>query len=60
MTPIQALDIIHQMRLKYECNGQSHDLIREAFRVLKELVDQSHPGPATSPPPISNEQKPEA
>jgi hypothetical protein len=40
MTPIEALDIIHQVRMKYEANGQSHELIREAFRVLKELVDE--------------------
>lgn len=60
MTPHQALDIFHQVRMKYECNGESGDLIREAFRVLKEFVDQSHPGPATSPSPISNEKKSEA
>lgn len=45
MTPNQALDIVHQMRMKYQCDGQSHDLIREAFRILKELVE-AHNQPA--------------
>lgn len=56
MTPTEALDIIHQVRMKYECNGQSGDLVREAFFVLKKLVDEQR---ATHDAMTPNE-KPEA
>lgn len=39
MTPNQALNIVHQVRMKYECNGESGDIIREAFLVLRGLVE---------------------
>lgn len=51
MTPTQALDIVHQMRMKYQCDGQSHDLIREAFLVFKELVDAQNRNPVVKPIP---------
>lgn len=38
MTPEQALEIFNQIRLRVELNGKDHELARQAYETLKNLV----------------------
>jgi hypothetical protein len=40
MTPQQALSVIEQMRMNFQCTGKEADTIREAVLVIAEFVSR--------------------